>query len=77
MVHRNLRITTGNTTIVKKITVGKPVRRVVKAEANINNLLGVNTTSKVNGSVLVYNASSELWEATLDLEEQNINGGSY
>lgn len=77
MVHRNLRITTGNTTIVKKITVGKPVRRIIQAESNINNLIGVNTTSKVNGSVLVYNASSELWEATLDLEEQNINGGGY
>ena len=77
MVNRNLSVTAGNTTIVKRIVVGKPVRRIVEAGSNINNLIGVNATSRVNGSVLVYNASSELWEATLDLEEQNINGGSY
>ena len=77
MVNRNLSVTAGNTTIVKRIVVGRPVRRIVEAGSNINNLIGVDATSRVNGSVLVYNASSELWEATLDLEEQNINGGSY
>ena len=69
MVNRN--------TIVKKIVVGRPVRRVAEATGNLNELIGINTSGKVNGSVLVYNESNELWEATLDLEEQNINGGSY
>ena len=77
MVNRNLSVTAGNTTIVKNIIVGRPVRRIVEDPGNIDQLNGVNTTNKVNGSVLVYNASNELWEATLDLEEQNINGGSY
>lgn len=77
MVNRNLSVTAGNTTIVKRIVVGRPVRRIVEDTGNINLLNGVDTTSKVNGSVLVYNATSGDWEATLDLEEQNINGGSY
>jgi hypothetical protein len=70
-------VTPGNTTIVKKIVIGTPVRRVSEAALNINNLDGINTSNRVNGSVLVYNSTSSLWESTLDLEQQNINGGSY
>ena len=70
-------VSPGQTTIVKKITVGTPVRKVTEASTNINNLVGIDTSAKVNGSVLVYNASSTLWEATLDLEQQNVNGGSF
>lgn len=77
MVNRNLTITAGNTTIVKKISVGRPVRAVVPATSNINTLVGVDTTSKVNGSVLVYNTTTGNFEATLDLEKQNVNGGSF
>jgi len=70
-------VSPGQTTIVKKITVGTPVRKVTEASTNINTLAGIDTSAKVNGSVLVYNASSTLWEATLDLEQQNVNGGSF
>ena len=70
-------VSPGQTTIIKKITVGTPVRKVTEATANLNELAGINTSAKVNGSVLVYNASSTLWEATLDLEQQNVNGGSF
>ena len=70
-------VTPGNTTIVKKIVIGTPVRRVSEAALNINSLDGINTSNRVNGSVLVYNSTSSLWESTLDLEQQNINGGSY
>ena len=70
-------VSPGQTTIVKKITVGTPVRKVTEATDNINELAGIDTSAKVNGSVLVYNASSTLWEATLDLEQQNINGGNF
>lgn len=77
MVNRNITVTPGQTTIIKKIKVGTPVRRIREANFNLNELLGVNTVGKVNGSVLVYNASSGDWEATLDLEEQNINGGQF
>ena len=72
-----IKVTPGNTTIVKKIVIGTPVRRVSEAALNINNLDGINTSNRVNGSVLVYNSTSSLWESTLDLEQQNINGGSY
>ena len=70
-------VTPGNTTIVKRIVVGTPVRRVSEAAPDLNNLAGVDTSSRVNGSVLVYNSTSTLWESTLNLEQQNINGGSY
>jgi hypothetical protein len=70
-------VTPGNTTIVKRIVIGTPVRRVSEAALDLNNLAGVDTSSRVNGSVLVYNSTSTLWESTLNLEQQNINGGSY
>ena len=73
----SITVSPGNTTLVKRIVVGTPVRRVTEATSNINQLTGIDTSDKVNGSVLVYNASNSLWEATLDLEQQNINGGSF
>jgi hypothetical protein len=66
-----------NETLIKKVKVGTPVRSIVESTNNINGLEGISTLSKVNGSVLVYNGTSDKWEATLDLEQQNINGGSY
>lgn len=72
-----IKVTPGNTTIIKKIIIGTPVKRVSEAALNINNLDGINTSNRVNGSVLVYNSATTLWESTLDLEQQNINGGSY
>lgn len=73
----SITISPGNTTLIKRIVVGTPVRRVNEATSNINQLTGIDTSGKVNGSVLVYNASNSLWEATLDLEQQNVNGGSF
>jgi len=73
----SITVSPGNTTLIKKIVVGTPVRNVTEATSNINQLNGINTSGKVNGSVLVYNASNSLWEATLDLEQQNVNGGSF
>lgn len=70
-------VSSDQTTIVKSVTVGRPVRRVVQASSDINNLQGIDTTAKVNGSVLVYNSTTSKWTATQDLENQNINGGSY
>jgi hypothetical protein len=68
---------TGSNTLVKKINVGTPVRRVVSGQKSLAGLTDVDLTAKQDGSVLVYNTSSEKWKATLDLEKQNINGGSY
>ena len=67
----------GSNTQVKKVVVGTPVRRVTSGAFSLNNLGGVDITGAVNGSVLVYNGTSANFEAKLDLEEQNINGGSY
>ena len=70
-------VSSGSTTQVKKIVVGTPIRRVSGGSGNINNITGINTQGAVNGSLLVYSSISGVWEASLDLEEQNINGGSY
>lgn len=69
----------GQRTHVKRVVVGTPVRRV-SAAANrneISELIDVDVTGKQTGSLLIYNESSGKWEASIDLEQQNINGGSY
>jgi len=64
-------------TQVKKVTVGTPVRRVNSESGSIDRIDGVDTSGKTDGSVLVYNTSSENFEATTILEKQIINGGQY
>jgi len=71
------RVVPDQTTIVKTIKVGTPIRRVNAAGAGIETLGDVDTTSKINGSILIYNSSTSKWTASNDLENQNINGGSY
>lgn len=70
-------VTTQGTTKVKKVVVGRPVRRVTSTSGSINNLAGVDTTGAEQGSVLVYDESSSSFNATNDLEDQNLNGGQY
>lgn len=67
----------GQTTQVKKVTVGRPVRNVASGSTSIHNLLGVDTSGRVDGSLLVYNASTTNFEATAELTKQDINGGNY
>ena len=67
----------GSTTQVKQVIVGTPVRNVTSGAFNLNNLGGVSTAGAVNGSLLIFNSSNSKFEASLDLENQNINGGSY
>ena len=64
-------------TVVKKVVVGRPIRRVNEKEGSIDLLQGVDTSGKTDGSVLVYNGTSENFEATLTLEKQIVNGGLY
>ena len=68
---------TGSNTQVKKVVVGTPVKRVIGGSLNLSGLPDVDITNLTDGSVLVYEISTNKWTATLDLEEQNINGGSY
>lgn len=78
MVNRNLVVTSGTTTQVKKVVVGKPVRRVTEGQFTVSNLGDIDLTALSNGSLLVYKSSSSKWTATKDIDdEQNINGGSY
>lgn len=65
------------TTRVKKVVVGKPIRKVQTSSGNISNLSGVDTSGSVDGSVLVYNSSSGNYEATTELNQQEVNGGQY
>jgi hypothetical protein len=76
MVSKTVR-SLGQTTQVKKIVVGRPVRNVGSGAVTIDTLYGVDTSGKVDGSVLVYNASTLNFEATVYLEKQDINGGNY
>lgn len=71
------RVVPDQTTIVKTIKVGTPIRRVNAAGAGIETLGDVDVTTKTNGSLLIYNSSTSKWTASIDLENQNINGGSF
>lgn len=70
-------IVVGSTTQVKKVVVGTPVKRVTSGAFNVNNIGGVDTTGATNGSLLIYSSATSKWMASKDLQEQNINGGSY
>jgi len=65
------------TTQVKKIIVGKPVRRVRPARFSITDLTDVDLTNLQDGSLLIYDTGSQKFEANINLEKQNINGGNY
>ena len=65
------------TTKVKRVVVGKPIRRVLSTTGNINNIGGVDTSNVTDGAVLVYSASSGNFEATAELNNQEVNGGQY
>lgn len=68
---------TKDETQVKKVIVGRPIRRINEARININEIQGIDLTNLEDGSLLIYNTSTENFEASRDLEKQNINGGNY
>lgn len=73
------KVQTSNRTIVQKVMVGKPVRRVTAtAGVGIGNVSGIDVSGGLeDGDVLVYDASSSNFEPTRQLEKQFINGGHY
>ena len=78
MVNRSIVVTSGTTTQVRKVIVGKPVRRVTAGQFALNTLSDVDVSNLENGSLLIYDTTSSKWVATKDVDEgQNINGGSY
>ena len=64
-------------TQIRKITIGRPISKVNPFLSNIDFITGIDTSTKQDGSVLVYNDVTNLWEATTLLNEQNIDGGTY
>lgn len=73
-------LTVPERTLVRKITVGKPIRRLNLAGSgtgSIGELVNVDITGATTGSVLVFNEETGNFEATTLLESQNINGGQY
>lgn len=64
-------------TRVHSVKVGRPLDQISPVTGSIDNLTGIDTTGKEDGSVLVYNASDATFEATKTLDKQFINGGNF
>jgi hypothetical protein len=77
MVNRTIQVTTSNTTQVRQIVVGTPIRRVTRSAIGMDDLNNINFSDLRNGSIMVYNSSTQNWTSTLNLESQNISGGQY
>lgn len=52
---------TGRTTFVKKIQLGTPVDTVAATKININDTIGVDTTGKQNGHILIYDQGKDAY----------------
>ena len=44
---------------------------------SISNIADVDTTTKINGSVLVYKTTTNKWTSTTILDAQDVTGGQY
>ena len=64
-------------TKVSSVRVGRPIRNVTQKSGTLDVLEGIDTSTKQDGSVLVYNSASENFEAIQNLEKQFINGGNF
>lgn len=76
-----IRTTVGNNRTINA-SVGEPttpqVTRLSGGQPNsVNRLTDVDTTQLADGSVLVYNDSSQMWETINTLEKQIVNGGTF
>jgi hypothetical protein len=69
-------VSSDQTTIVKQVIVGTPVRRV--SSGGGGGLGDLDLSNLENGSLLIYNSVSSKWVAKKDIEEgQDIDGGNY
>lgn len=55
-------VSTKNVTIVQKVTVGKPVRKIDPRIINIDEIRGIDTSGKQDGDSLVWNATEGVWK---------------
>ena len=74
-----IRVQSGANTIVKKVIVGTPIKRVTSGAFTISTLGGVDLSTLENGALLVYSATSGKFESTknIDNEDTNFNGGNF
>lgn len=70
-------VSTRGRTQVKRVVVGKPVRRINTQTVTVDNIQGISTAGAEDGSLLIYNESSQQFEALKLLDNQEINGGQY
>ena len=64
-------------TKVHSVRVGRPINQIDPVTGSIFNISGIDTTQKENGSLLVYNSTSDKFETTRTLDKQFINGGNF
>lgn len=52
---------------------------IASGQIRLEDLFNIDAESPSDGSILVYNSSSQLWQAKQDLDNQNtkINGGNF
>tara|TARA_B000000557_G_C20690435_1_gene407107 strand:- start:368 stop:583 length:216 start_codon:yes stop_codon:yes gene_type:complete len=69
---------TSSVTLVKKITVGVPIKKVTGAAAQtIGDLTDVDTSALVNDGILQFNSSSGKFEVTTLPQSLTFTGGSF
>ena len=69
---------TSSVTLVKKITVGVPIKKVTGAAAQvIGDLTDVDTSALVDDGILQYNSSSGKFEVTTLPQSLTFTGGSF
>ena len=74
----------GNTvTIVKKVTVGTPIKSVSAGAFSITNIAGVNLTGVNTGSMLIYTAEANAGQGEFFVDSDlssiyvEVNGGTF
>jgi hypothetical protein len=66
--------TPGEVTVLTAAEQGPPGPAGIE---NISDALDVDSSNKVEGSVLVYSTQNQKWVATTQLENQNVESGHY
>lgn len=66
--------TPGEVTILTLAEQGPPGPSGIQ---NISDAFDVDSSNKINGSVLVYSSQNQKWVATTQLENQNVESGHY
>lgn len=66
--------TPGEVTVITAAEQGPPGPAGIQ---NISDASDVDSSNKIDGSVLVYSSQNQKWVATTQLENQNVESGHY